>query len=162
VQLRDPQIVGCVRRALQKSGLAPSRLELEITEGVFVYDTAQVRQTLLELRELGVGIAMDDFGTGYSSLSYLTRIPLTKLKIDRSFVANYQKGEAGDAVVNCVVGLSKSLKLAVVAEGVETENQVHALSGAGCDILQGYYFGKPTDDPSRLIVETSERLAKSA
>lgn len=151
VQLRDAQIVNCVRKALAKSGLAPERLELEITEGVFVYDTHQVRQTLFELRELGVGIAMDDFGTGYSSLSYLTRIPLTKLKIDRSFVANFAKGEAEGAVVNCVVGLSKSLRLAVVAEGVETANQVAALSGLGCDILQGYYFGQPTFDPMAAI-----------
>ena len=155
LQLRDAQVVSCVRRALDLTGLAPERLELEITEGVFVFDTAQVRETLDELRKMGVGIAMDDFGTGYSSLSYLTRMPLTKLKIDRSFVTNFTQGKADDAIVNCVVGLSKSLRLSVVAEGVETESQVAALSGAGCDILQGYYFGRPTKSPLEVIEQLS-------
>lgn len=152
LQLRDAQIVNCVRRVLAESRLSPHRLELEITEGVFVFDTAQVRHTLDELRALGVGIAMDDFGTGYSSLNYLTRIPLTKLKIDRSFVSNFHLGKADDAVVHCVIGLSKSLRLSVVAEGVENESQLQALQLAGCDILQGYYFGRPTNTPKAFIV----------
>jgi len=162
LQLRDAQIVRSVRRVLQESGLAPHRLELEITEGVFVYNTRQVRHTLDELRALGVGIAMDDFGTGYSSLSYLTRIPLTKLKIDRAFVANFHLGKADDAVVHCVVGLSKSLRLQVVAEGVETQSQVHALQLAGCDILQGYYFGRPTGTPSEVIKTFNAQNLKQA
>lgn len=162
LQLRDAQIVTCVRDALNKSGLEPKRLELEITEGVLVFDTVKVRETLDELRQLGVGIAMDDFGTGYSSLSYLTRLPLTKLKIDRSFITNFKLGEADDAVVHCVIGLSKSLQLKVVAEGVETKEQVQALKTAGCDILQGYYFGKPTGKPSAVIAEfAAQNLAKT-
>ncbi|WP_299347800.1 EAL domain-containing protein [uncultured Maritalea sp.] len=162
LQLRDAQIVLCVQRVLHQSGLAPERLELEITEGVFVYDTSQVRHTLDELRSLGVGIAMDDFGTGYSSLSYLTRIPLTKLKIDRAFVSNFHLGKADDAVVHCVVGLSKSLRLQVVAEGVETQSQVQALQLAGCDILQGYYFGRPTGAPHDVIEAFADRTLKRA
>ena len=162
LQLRDAQIVNCVRRVLRESGLQPHRLELEITEGVFVFDTAQVRHTLDELRALGVGIAMDDFGTGYSSLSYLTRIPLTKLKIDRSFVSNFHLGKADDAVVHCVIGLSKSLRLSVVAEGVENESQLQALQLAGCDILQGYYFGKPTGTPKSIIAASAPQPIRAA
>ena len=133
------------------------RLELEITEGVFVYDTEQSRQALLELRQLGVGIAMDDFGTGYSSLSYLTRLPLTKLKVDRSFIADFPSGQSSDSIMGCVVNMSNALDLSVVAEGVETKAQVAALQEVGFDVLQGYFYGKPTSSPRAVIIQFRDR-----
>ena len=129
--------------ALQESGIAPSQLELEITEGVLLQNTESAMTTLRQLKDLGVRIAMDDFGTGYSSLSYLQKFPFDKIKIDRSFVSALETRTDADAIVRAVVGLGHSLGMTTCAEGVETVEQLVFLRGEGCDEVQGYYFGKP-------------------
>lgn len=143
-QFEDGFLAGHVARALEASGLDPRRLELEITEGLLLSDADSVMQQLRDLKALGVGIAMDDFGTGYSSLNYLWRFPFGKLKIDQSFV----RALGGDdphvsSVVQAIVALGQSLGMTITAEGVETEAQALFLRRAGCDLLQGFYLGRP-------------------
>jgi EAL domain-containing protein (putative c-di-GMP-specific phosphodiesterase class I) len=116
---------------------------LEITETVLLGDDPQMRTTLNRIRELGFSLVLDDFGTGYSSLSYLQRYPIDKIKIDRSFVANLGADLEGEAVVAAIVRLARALQLAVVAEGVETNEQRLRLARAGCNEVQGYLFGRP-------------------
>jgi diguanylate cyclase (GGDEF)-like protein len=142
-QFRTRVLTDDVADALSASGLPPGRLELEITESVMLQDDDSVLNTLHALRALGVRIAMDDFGTGYSSLSYLRRFPFDKIKIDQSFVRGM--AEQGDclAIVRAVIGLGRSLEMAVNAEGVETPEQLAALRAEGCSELQGYLFSRP-------------------
>lgn len=132
-----------VAQALQNSGLDPSRLEIEITESLLISNTDAVIETLRQIHDMGVSIAMDDFGTGYSSLSYLSLFPFDKIKIDQTFVQNLGKDSGTDAIVTSIVGLGRSLNVTITAEGVETEEQAILLSAAGCDLVQGYMFGKP-------------------
>jgi diguanylate cyclase (GGDEF)-like protein len=136
-------LVGDVRRALQESGLPASRLELEITESLFLNDDDTVLGILRAVRALGVRIAMDDFGTGYSSLSYLQRFPFDKIKIDKSFVQGMTEKSDCLAIVRAVISLGRSLGMLVNAEGVETETQCATLIGEGCGELQGYLFSRP-------------------
>ena len=143
VQFAKGDLVGEVERALSTSGLAPSRLELEITESVLLADSEATLVTLHRLRSLGVCISMDDFGTGYSSLSYLRRFPFDKIKIDQSFVRNLDCEKGSVEIVRAVVGLGKALNMNVLAEGVETDGQLAILQLEGCDELQGYLFSKP-------------------
>jgi diguanylate cyclase (GGDEF)-like protein len=161
VLLRSEDFVHNIAQILEQTGLPAQRLEVEITEGVFVYDTERVVGHLQALRALGVQVAMDDFGTGYSSLNYLTRLPISKLKIDKSFVDRLGKDKANDAVVSCVVGLAKTLGIATTAEGVETEGQAQLLRAAGCDYFQGYLFGRPTVDPTATIVASRIDVARA-
>ncbi len=132
-----------VARALRVSGLDPSRLEIEITESLLISNTDAVVETLNEIRNIGVSIAMDDFGTGYSSLSYLSRFPFDKIKIDRSFIRNLGKDVGTDAIVTSIIGLGRSLDVVITAEGVENQEQVTLLRAAGCNLVQGYLFGRP-------------------
>ena len=142
-QVRRPGIVEQVAGILRDTGLPPSRLELEITEGSLLHETPQTLLTLTRLRAMGVSIALDDFGTGFSSLSYLRRYPFTKLKVDRSFVASMVADAATHAIVQAVVTLGRSLSMRVIAEGVETEAQYEMLSTMDCDEAQGYLLGRP-------------------
>ncbi len=142
-QFRRGDIVGAVRDALRDSGLAPERLELEITEGLLLHSTEPVLRQLAALRALGVRSVMDDFGTGYSSLGHLWRFPFDKLKIDRSFVRDLAHDAKAAAIVETVIGLGRALRVPVTAEGVETEAQLRALAEAGCDQVQGYLLGRP-------------------
>ena len=143
-QFRQPgAIVAEVRAALAASGLAPARLELEITESLLMSHTEQVLATLRELKALGVRIAMDDFGTGYSSLAYLWRFPFDKLKIDRAFTQGLGADGKVDVIVRSIVTLAHSLAIRVNAEGVETAEQREALLRHGCDELQGFLLGRP-------------------
>jgi len=128
---------------LAETGLPPNRLELEITEGLLLQDTAATLATIGRLRALGVGVALDDFGSGYSSLSYLRRFPFSKLKIDRSFVAEMTADAGTAAIVQAVMALGRSLAMRVVAEGVETEEQLALLRAMNCDEVQGYLLGRP-------------------
>ena len=141
IQFKTDHLLETVRSALERSGLAPQRLELEITESALLDDTSNVLVTLHALRELGVAISMDDFGTGYSSLSYLQKFPFTKIKIDRSFVA----GETEDsrAILKAVAGLGSSLGMAITAEGVETSEQLSRIKDQRCTHVQGYFTGRP-------------------
>jgi diguanylate cyclase (GGDEF)-like protein/PAS domain S-box-containing protein len=142
IQFRNPGFPDIVKRALDTSGLAPNRLTVEITESVMMGASPSAAANAVALREMGVTISMDDFGTGYSSLSHLARLPVKELKIDRSFMANIEDNEAAQTLVTAVIRIGESLKLRVVAEGVETDAQRHFLEALGCDVLQGFLFGE--------------------
>jgi diguanylate cyclase (GGDEF)-like protein/PAS domain S-box-containing protein len=143
IQFRHGNLPALVHEVLLQSGLAPHRLELEITEGVLIGDFSRAQSILRRLKSLGVRIAMDDFGTGYSSLSYLQAFPFDKIKIDRTFIANLVNNEHSAAIVRAVIGLGRGLNLPVVAEGVETGEQLAFLKRESCDEVQGYFIGRP-------------------
>ena len=133
-----------VHTALERSGLSPDCLELELTETALMYDLENCMHRLQALRELGVSVAIDDFGTGYSSLSYLQKLPVSRVTIDQSFVHGItSRSECTLPLIRAIVELAHGLGLTVIAEGVETENQMEALGAAGCDLVQGYLIHKP-------------------
>ncbi len=143
-QLADPvRLQRSVDDALQASGLAPSMLELEITESLFMKRPEAIVSTLQALRDRGVRIAVDDFGTGYSSLAYLSRFPIDSLKIDRTFVRRMNKDTASRAIVAAILALSRELKLRTIAEGVESFAEIHTLATLGCDEAQGFVIARP-------------------
>ena len=143
VQFQHGDLAQLVHQVLLETGLAPARLELEITEGVLIGDFNRAVAILRRLKNLGVRIAMDDFGTGYSSLSYLQSFPFDKIKIDRSFISNLTHSQQAAAIVRAVIGLGRGLDLPVVAEGVETAEQLKFLAGESCNEIQGYFIGRP-------------------
>ncbi len=143
IQFRRGQLQQTVHALLLESGLAPERLELEITEGVLIENVSRAAAILRNLKALGIRIALDDFGTGYSSLAYLQSFPLDRIKIDRSFVAKLERNGGSAAIVRSVIGLARGLGLPVLAEGVETEPQRQILAREGCDEIQGYLIGRP-------------------
>ena len=146
-QFMHGDLVGLVHSILLETGLAPGRLELEITEGVLIEDFDRGLALLRRLKALGVRISMDDFGSGYSSLSYLQAFPFDKIKIDRAFVMNLGSNPQSAAIVRAVIGLGHGLDMSIVAEGVETQEQLDFLRKAnGCDAVQGYFIGKPAAD----------------
>ena len=142
-ELREPDFVSQVAKALQRSGASAQRLRLELTETVLVHHVEDIIVKMGELRQLGVGFSLDDFGTGYSSLSYLKQLPLDLLKIDHSFVRDVLNDPNDAAIARTIVGLGKSLGLSVVAEGVETQAQRDFLADIGCFIYQGFLFADP-------------------
>ena len=142
-QFMHGDVVSLVHSILLETGLAPDRLELEITEGVLIEDFDRGLALLRRLKALGVRISMDDFGSGYSSLSYLQAFPFDKIKIDRAFVMNLGRNPQSAAIVRAVIGLGHGLEMSIVAEGVETQEQLGFLSEEGCDAVQGYFIGKP-------------------
>lgn len=142
-QFKTQDIEALVKKVLAETGLRPNRLELEITEATLLQNTDAVMETLTRLDQMGVSIAMDDFGTGYSSLSYLTRFPVKKIKIDRSFIDTLGVNPQTSAIVSSIVGLGQSLHVTITAEGVETEGQAEMLKQWGCDQVQGFYYGRP-------------------
>ena len=143
VQIGHTDLAGAVRSALEDSGLAPERLELEITETVLIEDPDRALAVLQQLKEIGVSIAMDDFGTGYSSLSSLLSFPFDKIKIDRSFVDSMGGNPQAVEIVRAILGLGRNLRFNVIAEGVETEEHVRFLRDEGCQEMQGFLIGKP-------------------
>lgn len=149
LQVRDGTVVDMVRSALGESGVAPSRLVLEITEGVLIDNPDEMVKRINDLHSLGVRIALDDFGSGYSNLGYLQRFPLDKLKIDKSFVAALGRSSNGGVIIQAIVALGRALGLSVLVEGVETEHQRVLLRLAGCDEMQGFLFARPA--PARAI-----------
>ncbi len=142
-QFQHRGLIEMIERSLEETGLDPGYLELEITESVAMKNAKRAIETLKALKEMGIRIAIDDFGTGYSSLSYLKRFPLDALKIDRTFVKDVVTNPDSAAIVHMIIALAKSLDLVVVAEGVETDDQLAFLKESGCDVVQGYLFGKP-------------------
>jgi diguanylate cyclase (GGDEF)-like protein len=142
-QLRDPGLCEDVARILQETGLNPQYLCLEITESTLMEEAQRTIGTLQDLKGLGVQLAIDDFGTGYSSLSYLKRFPVDYLKIDRSFVEGLKKDAEDIMLVAGVIRLAHTLGMEVIAEGVESAEQLKRLQGLGCDLAQGFYFSKP-------------------
>lgn len=148
-QLRDPSFPKTLQKVLEATGLPGAALELEITESLLMHDTERALGFLREVKELGVRLAVDDFGTGYSSLSYIKRFPIDSLKIDRSFVRDVAIDPDDAAIVRAILALAKALKLQVVAEGIETQQQAEFLSRHGCHLGQGYLFGRP--EPQEAI-----------
>ncbi|MDD7910305.1 bifunctional diguanylate cyclase/phosphodiesterase [Pseudovibrio exalbescens] len=142
-QFRTGEIENKIESALRDAGLPPRRLEIEITESLLMKDTSNVVASLKRISDMGVSIAMDDFGTGYSSLSYLSKFPFNKIKIDRSFITNLGQDAHTDAIVASIIGLGRSLDVLITAEGVENDTQRKILRAAGCDLVQGFLFGKP-------------------
>jgi diguanylate cyclase (GGDEF)-like protein len=143
-QFMNHDLYGVVTQALLKNGLAPSRLEIEITESALMESSGEIESTLQRFRHQGIGLAMDDFGTGYSSLAYLRRFNFTKVKIDRSFINGLATDTQSIAIVRAILALCKSLNIVVTAEGIETEAQADILRLENCDFLQGYLLGRPT------------------
>ncbi len=164
VQFRSRNLVQVVISALANSGLSPKRLELEITESVFLAETEANLAILHQLRELGVSISMDDFGTGYSSLSYLRSFPFDKIKIDRSFVKDLAKRSDCVAIVRAISGLGRSLNITTTAEGVETMDQLDWLRAEGCNEVQGFLFSgaKPASEVEQLLFRFGARASKAA
>ncbi len=142
LQFEFGDVVGDVMRALTESGLPANRLDIEITEGMLISNPRMITETLEALRQMGIGIAMDDFGTGYSSLGYLGRLPIDKIKIDQSFVRGLPDDTESAAIIRAVMTLAQSLDKLVVAEGIENADQATLLRLAGCQIGQGYLYGK--------------------
>lgn len=142
-QIMRSDFVQLVTDVLAETKLEPSRLEIEVTESLFIQDLAAASSILRRLKRLGVSVAMDDFGTGYSSLSTLRAFPFDRIKVDRSFVRDMINNSDAAAIVNSVIGLGRAMGLCVVAEGVESQEQLAMLRLIGCDEIQGYLFGKP-------------------
>jgi diguanylate cyclase (GGDEF)-like protein/PAS domain S-box-containing protein len=164
MQFRSRNLVQVVVSALAQSGLAPTRLELEITESILLAETETNLATLHQLRALGVSISMDDFGTGYSSLSYLRSFPFDKIKIDRSFVRDLAERTDCVAIVRAISGIGRSLNITTTAEGVETTDQLDWLRAEGCNQVQGFLFSaaKPASEIEPLLVKFGARVSQAA
>lgn len=153
-QFLNPGVVGVIREALQITGIDPSLVEFEITESMLIDKVEDARQSMDNLRDLGVKLAIDDFGTGYSSLSYLKEFPVNTMKIDRSFIAPLQKGPEAAAIVSALVALGKAMGLTVVAEGIENQEQLELVASSGCDLGQGFHIALPM--PLEDLIRTFE------
>ena len=143
LQFRNKSLVNSLRILLEETGLPPRLLELELTESIIMQCSETVIETLQQLKLLGVRLSIDDFGTGYSSLSYLKRFPIDTIKIDQSFVKDIARDERDEAIIKAIISMAHSLKMSVIAEGVETEEQFAFLEAHHCDEIQGYYFSEP-------------------
>jgi diguanylate cyclase (GGDEF)-like protein/PAS domain S-box-containing protein len=155
VQFKSPALPSMVRMVLGDTDLPANRLELEITEGVFLSNDDHVHEMIDSLKKIGLKLALDDFGTGYSSLSYLQRVPFDKLKIDRSFVSGASDPDSRNAaLIRAMVGLASDLKMRTIAEGVETQEELALVRSLGCPLVQGYIFGRP------MTAEEARALAK--
>jgi EAL domain-containing protein (putative c-di-GMP-specific phosphodiesterase class I) len=143
LQFRYGDLPRLVHTVLLETGLPANRLELEITESVLIGDFSRAVSILCRLKSLGVRIVLDDFGTGYSSLSYLRSFPFDKIKLDRSFISELEHDRQSIVIVRAVIGLSRSLNIPILAEGVETQAQFALLAQEGCDKVQGYLTGRP-------------------
>jgi diguanylate cyclase (GGDEF)-like protein len=154
-QFQQPNLVSMVCQVLQTTRLAPDLLEIEITEGTIMEDEEFARQSLQELKTMGVHISLDDFGKGYSSLSYLQKFPFNTIKIDRSFILSWQNSPQDIAIISAMITLGKSLNLRVVVEGVETLEQLQLLQRLQCEEVQGYWFSRPLkpEDATKLLQE---------
>jgi EAL domain-containing protein (putative c-di-GMP-specific phosphodiesterase class I) len=142
-QLQDPEFLSVVRRAIAQASIDPAQLELEVTESMMMENNASLVSVLQDIRSLGIRVSIDDFGTGYSSLSHLQRLPIDRLKIDRSFITGLTQRNEDQVIAAMIINMGHLLNLRVIAEGVETTEQRERLLGMGCDEAQGYLFGKP-------------------
>jgi predicted signal transduction protein with EAL and GGDEF domain len=161
VQFKNRNLPDSIMRAMRDTGLAPHRLELEITESVLLQDSEGTLETLRRLRNMGIAVSMDDFGTGYSSLSYLQKFPFDKIKIDRCFMANISSSEESLAVIRAISGIGRALGLVVTAEGVETREQLDLIRAEGCTEMQGYFLSPPVtaDDLRNRILANPVNVA---
>jgi EAL domain-containing protein (putative c-di-GMP-specific phosphodiesterase class I) len=154
-QLSQPDLIQDIKTILQETDLDPSFLELEITESVIMENAEYAADMLSQLRDLRVQINVDDFGTGYSSLSYLHRFPVNNLKIDQSFVSRIGIDEENSEIISTILTLARNLGMDVIAEGVETKEQLYHLQALGCEQGQGYYFSVPVDhENASALIET--------
>lgn len=160
VQFMTRDFLSLLQNVLDETGIAPHRLELEVTETAMMQDRDRAAFILDTIAEMGISVAVDDFGTGYSNLSYLIDFSFSKLKIDRSFINRLGTDPNSGAVVSTIVGLSRALGVRTIAEGVETENQVKMLQAAGCTVAQGYFFGKPS--PLKVVDDRLQPARASA
>ena len=156
-QFQQPALAGMIAGILEKTGLRPENLGIEITETLAMRDTELTSRNLNLLNAMGVKLLIDDFGTGYSSLSYLKKLPIHKLKIDKSFITDLAKDRDDQAITNAIVAMAHILKLKVVAEGVETKGQESLLESQDCDEMQGFLFSKPVPagEFEKLLVSAS-------
>ena len=161
-QFRSTDVVALVQNALKAAQLAPHQLEMELTETLLMDDLEANIDMLNRLRKLGVGLSLDDFGTGYSSLSYLKRFPIDELKIDRAFIMDMENNEDDASIVLAIINMAHSLRLRVVAEGVETQPQLEKLRTMGCDAIQGYLISRPVPaaEMEVLLLQQRNRHAK--
>lgn len=157
LQIRAPGAALGVLSALRDAGLDPRRLELEVTESLFLEDSENTARFIDELSAAGVRFALDDFGTGYSSLGYINKFPFKKIKVDRSFVSGPNIGKKSDAIIRAVAEMGSTLDMDIVAEGLETIEQVEAVRRAGCTLGQGYYFSRAVPDYLAAMLLTQER-----
>lgn len=161
-QLLEPDFHADVVEALAISGLRPERLEIEVTESIFLRDASVARNALEQVMALGCSVALDDFGTGYSSLGYIRKLRFSTIKVDRTFVQGAAQGSAESlAIINAVVAMAKSLDMTTTAEGVETIEEAELICNLGCDKIQGFYFGRPmvADDARKLFSQSRELRA---
>jgi EAL domain-containing protein (putative c-di-GMP-specific phosphodiesterase class I) len=161
LQLSRPSFVERLRRLIEETGIDPALVELEVTEGVIIEGAGDARESLDHIAALGVGLAIDDFGTGYSGLAYLKRLPIDTVKIDQSFVRDLTVDPDDAAIVTAIVAMSRSLGVDVVAEGVETEDQVTQLKALGCYRAQGYLLARPMNAAAvtKLLARTAATTA---
>jgi diguanylate cyclase (GGDEF)-like protein len=158
--LTSPEAIAGIVAIVESSGVAPGRLDLEVTETALIQDFETADESLRRLKALGVGISLDDFGTGYSSLSYVQQFPIDKIKIDRSFVRDVETKPSCRAIVKSVIDLCRNLKLTCIVEGMETREQVRVLRALGCTTMQGYLFGRPMPaNEVRAFLAAREALA---
>ena len=157
LQIRAPGAAMGILSAIREAGIAPSRLELEITESVFLEGDETTQAFMDHLAGEGVRFALDDFGTGYSSLGYLDKYPFGKIKVDRSFVSGINAGRKSDAIIRAVAEMGKTLEMSIVAEGLETIEQVRAVRAAGCTLGQGYYFSRAVPDYLAVLLLSQEQ-----
>ena len=157
LQIRAPGAALGIKNAIREAGLDPKRLELEVTESLFIDDNHATEAFIEELSEIGVKFALDDFGTGYSSLGYINTFPFSKIKVDRSFVSGPNVGKKSDAIIRAVAEMGSTLEMAIVAEGLETVEQVQAVRAAGCSLGQGYYFSRAVPDYLASMLLAQER-----
>jgi EAL domain-containing protein (putative c-di-GMP-specific phosphodiesterase class I) len=152
-------LTNAIAKALEETRLDPEYLELELTESITMRHVETSITMLQELRAMGVRLSIDDFGTGYSSLSHLQRFPLNMLKIDQSFARDITRNAANASITRAIISLAHGMNLSVLAEGVETEEQLALLRGQGCDEVQGHYFGRPMpgEEFKQLLSRTSQR-----
>jgi EAL domain-containing protein (putative c-di-GMP-specific phosphodiesterase class I) len=160
--LQDPQLPDQVAELLQNAGASPEHLELEITESTIMADPARALDILTRLNRMGLVLTIDDFGTGYSSLGYLKRLPVSAIKIDKSFVRNMAEDDNDAVIVRSTIELAHNLGLTVVAEGVETQYLLDRLAALGCDAAQGYYMSRPmpADALTRWFHESPWQVTK--
>jgi diguanylate cyclase (GGDEF)-like protein/PAS domain S-box-containing protein len=161
LQFMQKDLVEIVSDTVLQTGLEPCRLELEITESSIIQNAEAAINTLKELKAMGVSLSIDDFGTGYSNLGYLKKFPIDKLKVDQSFVRDIVNDPDDAAIVRAIINLAKSLQLRVMAEGVETKEQLDFLSAHGCDEVQGYYFSRPVPEEEFRAMLISDRAGRA-
>ncbi|MDR7268670.1 diguanylate cyclase (GGDEF)-like protein [Pelomonas saccharophila] len=155
LQFREGRVRLCVEQALRDNGLEADAIELELTETLVMQNPGEAERTMQDLRQFGLHLSLDDFGTGYSSLAYLKLFPFNSVKIDRAFVTDVSRGEQDAAIALAIIAMAHSMRMHVIAEGVETQEQLQFLRRAGCDQIQGYYFSRPVpaDDYARMLQE---------